>query len=70
MLRVGFCDEAADLTPDVWQRGKLGQVFAPGIEGMVFEPWLPHVIQDKDGIGAATHQFNGGAQLPAGVPPG
>src|SRR2546421_12132832 len=61
---IGLGHHAADFTDDVRQLSEFAQVCLPGVELLLFDVWLPQVIQDKGCIRAEAHQFDDSRQLP------
>src|SRR5438270_8574497 len=61
---MGFGHHATDFTDDVGQLSEFAQVCLPGIELLLFDVWLPQVIQDKGCARAEAHQFDDARQLP------
>src|SRR2546430_16605849 len=61
---VSLGHQATDLTDDIRQHSKFAQVCLPGVELLLFDGWLPQVIQDKGCIRAEAYQFNDVRQLP------
>ena len=61
---VGLGHHATDFTDDVRQLSEFAQICLPRVEQLLFDAWLPQVIQDKGCIRAETHQFNDIRQLP------
>src|SRR5438270_12453045 len=61
---MGFGHHATDFTDDVGQLSEFAQVCLPGVELLLFDVWLPQVIQDKGCIRAEAHQFDDARQLP------
>ena len=61
---IGLGHHATDFTDDVRQLSKFAQVCLPGVEVLLFNVWLPKVIQDKGCIRTEAHQFDDARQLP------
>src|SRR5438105_12990561 len=61
---IGFGHHATDFTDDVGQFSEFAQVCLPGVELLLFDVWLPQVIQDKGCARAEAHQFDDARQLP------